>query len=166
MMQILNHRQIAQKVRRLTIEILEHNFDEDEIIVAGINHNGVAFANQIVAQLKAFSNTPRVIQTCIRVNPADPLTSEVTIDLPLDVLTGKVILVVDDVANTGRTLFYAMKPMMSVLPKKIEFAVLVDRKHKAFPVHVDYVGLSLATTLREHIDVRLRNVEEQTVFMV
>ena len=165
-MQILSHKQIAQKVKRLTIEILEHNFEEQELIVAGINRNGMAFANQIVTQLKAFSNTPKVTLTHILLNPANPLSSEVTMDIPLESLSGKAILVVDDVANTGRTLFYAMKPLMLVLPKKVEFAVLVDRKHKAFPVHVDYVGLSLATTMREHIDVRLRDVAEQSVFLV
>jgi len=69
------------------------------------------------------------------------------------------------VANTGRTLFYAFRPLLDILPKKIEVAVLVDRKHKKFPVKVDYMGISLATTVKENIDVRIKNVSEKEVFL-
>jgi pyrimidine operon attenuation protein/uracil phosphoribosyltransferase len=68
---------------------------------------------------------------------------------------GKVVVIVDDVANTGRTLLYAVKPLLDMAPKKIRVAVLVDRRHKAYPVSADYVGTSLSTTLHEHIDVSL-----------
>ncbi|MFZ1579958.1 MAG: phosphoribosyltransferase family protein, partial [Saprospiraceae bacterium] len=71
--------------------------------------------------------------------------------------------IVDDVANTGRTIFYAFKVFMDVLPKKIEIAVLVDRKHKRFPTKVDYVGLSLATTVQEHIKADLSQFDNLTV---
>ena len=80
-------------------------------------------------------------------------------------LRDKVIIVVDDVANTGRTIFYAIKPLLNVLPRKVEVAVLVDRKHKSFPVHVDYVGMSLNTTLQENIDVHIDSPEEWAVFL-
>ncbi|HRD06713.1 MAG TPA: phosphoribosyltransferase family protein, partial [Saprospiraceae bacterium] len=72
---------------------------------------------------------------------------------------------VDDVANTGRTIFYACKPLMDLLPSKIEVAVLVDRKHKQFPINVDYVGLSLATTLKENISVKILGVDEMEVHL-
>jgi pyrimidine operon attenuation protein/uracil phosphoribosyltransferase len=77
----------------------------------------------------------------------------------------KAIIVVDDVANTGRTIFYAFKVYMDVIPKKLEVAVLVDRKHKLFPIKVDYVGLSLATTVQEHIKADLQNAGNMTVSM-
>ena len=76
----------------------------------------------------------------------------------------KVIIIVDDVANTGRTIFYAIKPLLDILPKKVEVAVLVDRTHKAFPIRVDYYGISLATTLRENIDVQIVG-KENAVFL-
>ncbi|MBL7781855.1 MAG: phosphoribosyltransferase, partial [Saprospiraceae bacterium] len=75
----------------------------------------------------------------------------------------KSIILVDDVANTGRTIFYAVQPLLAVVPRKVEVAVLVDRKHKSFPIKADYVGLSLATTLLENIDVRIREVERMEV---
>jgi pyrimidine operon attenuation protein/uracil phosphoribosyltransferase len=85
--------------------------------------------------------------------------------MPIKEVKNKVIILIDDVANTGRTIFYATKPLMEVMPKKIEVAVLVDRKHKSFPIRVDYVGLSLATTVKEHIDVQIRGVEEVAVYL-
>ncbi len=163
-MKILDQRQIAQKIRRLAIEILEHNYDEEEVILAGINNNGYAFAALLLEQLRSLSAI-RFTLTRIRLNPARPLEAPVRIELPMEQLQGRVVIVFDDVANTGRTIFYACKPLMEVLPKKVEVAVLVDRTHKNFPVRVDYVGISLHTTLKENIDVRIREVEEWAAYL-
>ncbi len=153
-MQVLDDRKIRQKIRRLAIEILEHNHDEPELILAGINNRGMAFAKLLAAELQSISKLP-IALTQLRVSPADPLSTEVTIELPIEALRGKAVIVVDDVANTGRTIFYACKPLLETLPKKIEVAVMVDRTHKSFPVKVDYFGISLATTLLENIDVQI-----------
>jgi len=163
-MKLLNHHQIQQKIKRLAFEILENNYDEEEVILAGINNNGLSFARLLLDQLKGISDVYFSL-TRIELNPADPLSADIRIDLAPDAIAGKSIIIVDDVANTGRTIFYACKPLMTTLPKKIEMAVLVDRQHKSFPVQVDYVGLSLATTLMEDIDVRIRDVEEHAVFL-
>ncbi len=161
-MQILNDRQIRQKIKRLAIEIVEHNFDEEEIILAGINNNGTTFAKLLEAQLKSFSKQ-KISMTRLLLNPAEPLSSEVVLEMPVMETMGKVIIIVDDVANTGRTIFYAVKPLLGSLPKKVEVAVLVDRTHKSFPIKVDYYGLSLATTLLENIDVNIKDVDEFSV---
>ncbi len=161
---LLNKRQITQKIKRLAIEILENNFGEQEIILAGINNSGMSFAKMIHRHLKKLSDTTFRL-TRIRLNPANPLDSAVTIGLSEQELQNKVIIIIDDVANTGRTIFYATKPLMNILPKRVEVAVLVDRKHKSFPVKVDYMGLSLATTLQENIDVQLIDVDEQAVYL-
>ena len=163
-MKILNDRQIRQKIRRLAFEILENNYEEDEIILAGINNNGMVFAQLLHGQLSAIT-VQKITLTRLQVNPANPLSSEVTMGLPADMLEGKVIIVVDDVANTGRTIFYAFKPLLEALPKKVEVAVMVARTHKSFPIKVDYFGLSLATTLLEDIDVQIREVEEFGVYL-
>ena len=156
-MQVLGNRQIIQKVKRLAIQILERNYTEQEIILAGINKNGVVFAQLLLNELVTMSNKSFIL-TRIKINPANPIANEIEIELPLESLNGKNIIVIDDVANTGRTLFYAVKPLMTILPNKIETAVLVDRKHKSFPIDVNYYGISLATTFQENIKVRL--VEE------
>jgi pyrimidine operon attenuation protein / uracil phosphoribosyltransferase len=164
-MKILTEKQIHQKIKRLTIEILEHNFDADEIILAGINNNGLEFAQLLMNELLTLQTAIPITLTRIRLSPADPLGNPIFIEMPLQQLENKTVILIDDVANTGRTVFYALKPLMEILPKKVEVAVLVDRKHKMFPITPDYVGLSLATTLKENIEVQLKNVAEKAVYL-
>ncbi len=163
-MQVLDHYQIHHKIIRLSYEILENNLDEEVLVLAGINNNGYRFAELLGESLKKITNK-RVILSRIRINPAQPLETAVKTDLSQDEIKNKAIIVVDDVANTGRTIFYAFKVYMDVMPKKVEVAVLVDRKHKLFPIKVDYVGLSLATTVQEHIKADLKVVESMAVSM-
>jgi len=153
-MQVLNDYQIKQKIQRLSYEILENNLDEDEIILVGINNNGYGFAKLLFESLTAISDK-KVVLSKIKLNPAQPLDYPIESDLNETELVNKSIIVIDDVANTGRTIFYAFKVFMNILVKKIEVAVLVDRKHKMFPIKVDYVGLSLATTVQENIKADL-----------
>jgi pyrimidine operon attenuation protein / uracil phosphoribosyltransferase len=163
-MKILDQAQIKQKIKRLAIEILENNFEEKAIVLAGINNNGTGFAKLLEKELKKITEIKIQIAT-IRVNPAAPLSSEIEINTPVESLKGKTVIVVDDVANTGRTIFYACKPILDIIPKKLEVAVLVDRKHKTFPIYPKYVGVSLATTLKEDIDLKILNTEEWGVFL-
>lgn len=163
-MKILNESQITQKIKRLAYEILEHNYEEKSIVLVGINRNGLHFGQLIQQALESITDIP-IVLTQVTLNPAAPLESEITIEQDLKTLTRKSLIIVDDVANTGRTIFFATKPLLEILPKKIEVAVLVDRKHKSFPIKVDYVGLSLATTLREDIDVQIRDVKEMAVYL-
>lgn len=153
-MQILNDAQIRTKIKRLAIEILENNQDE-RVVFLGINKNGYRLAKYIWEAMEEKAPGISTLQN-VRVNAASPLESEITIDCPTENLENAVLIVVDDVANTGRTLFYAMKPILDFLPKKIEVAVMVDRRHKSFPVYVHYVGTQLSTTLSQNIDVDLQ----------
>ncbi len=163
-MKILNEKQIRQKIRRLTIEILERNLNETEIILVGINRNGLEMAELLMKELVGRTEA-NITLTRLLLNPASPATQPILLDMPIEQVENKVVIIIDDVANTGRTIFYAIKPLLEVLPKKVEVAVLVDRKHKSFPIKADYVGLSLATTLQEHIDVKIRAIEEWAVFL-
>ena len=159
-MKILSKKQIQQKVARLAIQILEHNYQEKELVFVGINDNGSFFAKMLQKELQTISKI-NIHLTKININPAQPLEEAVSIDMSLKDLMDKVLIVIDDVSNTGRTIFYAFKPLLEVLPKKVEVAVLVDRTHKSFPVEVNYFGLSLATTLLENIDVRIQEEAEE-----
>ena len=161
-MKILDRLQIEQKIERLAYQIFENNYDTKTLVFAGINNNGLAFAKKLQSVYDRISDQTSELAN-IKLNPASPLESDVEIDTDLKSLNKKTIIIVDDVANTGRTIFYATKPIMEFLPKKIEAAVLVDRKHKMFPIKVDYVGLSLATTLKENISVDLKNQKTMSV---
>lgn len=163
-MRLLDPWQIRQKIQRLAIEIVEHNHREEEIVLAGINDNGMRFARLLAAEIHAQGLT-RAFLTRIRLNPAAPLEGSIEIEAPEQRLEGKVIVIADDVANTGRTIFFACRPIMEILPKKVQVAVLVDRTHKSFPISVNFVGLSLATTLRQHIDVHLSEERQAEVLL-
>ena len=163
-MKILDTNQISQKIKRMAIEIYERHSEESQIFLAGVNNNGLQLANLLLKEIESLS--PLKASICqIKLNPAKPTESDIIIDLPSAKLKSKVVILVDDVANTGRTIFFACKPFMNIIVKKIEVAVLVDRKHKSFPVMVDYVGLSLATTLQENIEVKLNTQVGSAVFL-
>lgn len=140
---------ITRRIRRMALQVAESNTEEGSIIVAGIAGNGAVLAQKLVAELRQVSAL-EVQYLSIRLNKKEPTNASLEQDMDF---TGKVILVVDDVANSGRTLLYALKPFLSYLPKKIQTLVLVERSHKLFAVQPDYVGLSVATTLQEHITV-------------
>jgi pyrimidine operon attenuation protein / uracil phosphoribosyltransferase len=160
MVELLSAAQIRQKTERIAIQILERNYGVPELILIGINNNGMAFAARLHTALQARAPQMQVVLAQIRLNPAAPLSSDITLSLPSEAIANKPIIVIDDVANTGRTAYYALRPLLNVLCTKVEIAVLVDRKHKSFPAQPDYVGLSLATTLHENIEVRLGGEDE------
>ncbi len=151
-MLVLDNDQILLKIKRLATEILEHNYDEKEIILLGLNNTGYSFAELLKIELdKIYDKTLSLRR--ISINPAKPASEPISIEGGVVQLKKKTIIVVDDVANTGRTIFYTFKPILEVLPKKVEVAVLVNRKHKSFPVKVDYMGIEFATTVKENINV-------------
>ncbi len=162
--QILDKSQIKRKIRRLAIQIMEQNYGDEEIILAGINNNGYFFAELLRKELKKISDS-QIRLTRITLNPARPVDNPISIEMDVKELKNKTVIVVDDVANTGRTLFYAIEPLLQTLPRKVEMAVLVDRTHKAFPLRADYVGTSLATTLQENIIVHIRDTKDWGVYL-
>ena len=144
---ILDEAAIERKMLRMAYEIYERNVAEKQIILAGIADRGTAVAEVLRTHLQAITPFNITLLT-IALNKARPLDAafENTIDC-----SGKSIIVVDDVANSGRTIFYGMRPLMDVLPKKVQTAVLIDRMHKSFPLSVDYTGYRLSTTLQEKV---------------
>lgn len=150
---VLNHKQINQKITRMAYEIYERNNVEKEIIFAGISGMGLILANLLANKLKEIS-TIETLAVEIQLNKSAVAENPITLSKPLN-LEDKVVVVVDDVLNTGKTLVYALFPFLQQHAKKIEVAVLVNRSHKLYPVSPDYTGLELATTLSEHITVNL-----------
>lgn len=163
-MQILDEIQIKQKTKRIAIQILENNIGEDEIILVGINNNGMNFAKSIGYYLTRLTEQ-KISYANITLSPQNPVSSDIHINMDSTQLDKKRIILVDDVANTGRTLFYAFKPFMELAIQKIEIAVLINRTHKSYPIQPNYIGLSLATTVQEHIQVNLRDVEKKSVII-
>jgi pyrimidine operon attenuation protein / uracil phosphoribosyltransferase len=148
---ILDQLVAEKKMRRIALEIIENNADEKELILAGIRGSGSVVAKCIQKMLAEISDVKTEVIS-LTLDKKEP--KEVILSQKID-FNNKVIIVVDDVANSGKTLLYAMKPFLEFQPKKIQTLVLVGRSHNSFPVHPDYVGLSIATTLQEHIYVEV-----------
>ncbi len=151
MSEVLNHKQIGQKITRMAFEIYERNSHSSGVVFAGITGMGTSLSALLVAELKKISPIP-VEELEVFLDKTTVSTSDVKLSIDLD-LTGKTIILVDDVLNTGKTLVYAMKPFLKQEIQKMEIAVLVNRSHGLFPVRPDYTGFELATTLSEHIRV-------------
>lgn len=162
---ILNSKQIQQKINRIAYEIYENNYDEKEIIIAGIADNGYLLAKRIAEVLKKIS--PIVVNNVIsiQVNKQNPLSEEIKINLSDKALKNKVIILVDDVLNSGKTLIFGAKPFLSTSIKRLITVVLVDRGHNRFPIKADFVGLSLSTTLREHVTVEMEKNGKEAVYL-
>ena len=144
-----------KKLQRMAFEIIEKNIGEKEVILAGIKDSGLIIANIIKAFLQdVFAGKISVIE--IDIDKKDPKKISISESKNSD---DAVIIITDDVANTGKTLLYALKPFMDFYPKKMQVLVLVERSHKEFPVAPDYVGLSVATATDERIIVEANDKE-------
>ena len=154
---VLNKRQLAQKIDRLAWQIYEQNYKEKEIIIAGIANKGVLIAKRIAEKLTDISTVKLTLAT-IKLDKDNPY-NEIEVDINEKEYKDKVLILVDDVLNSGETLMYGAKYFLSVPLKKLSTIVLVDRNHNRFPIKADFVGLSLSTTLKEHISVELEKNE-------
>lgn len=146
---ILDKERINWKLQRMAYEIWEHFSNEKSVTLVCIEGGGVVVAKSLVKRLNEIGSLKTDLIT-LKLNKRNPLASEITIN---EDLNGKSLVLVDDVANSGKTLLYALAPILKYEPKKVIIAVLVDRRHKSFPITPDIVGHSVSTTLQEHIEV-------------
>ena len=151
---VLNKQQLQQKLDRLAWQIYEQNYKEKDIIIAGIANRGVLIAKKIAKKLTEVSAIKVKLAT-IKVDKDNPFYKDIEVDISEKDYKNKVLILVDDVLNSGKTLMYGAKYFLSVPLKKLSTIVLVDRNHNRFPIKADFVGLSLSTTLKEHISVEL-----------
>ena len=158
---ILNNEQIQHKIRRIAYQIYEANINETEFILAGIERNGYIFAEKLYHELTLICSIQ--IKLCkVFVNKKNPL-DEVKTSLSADQYTNLSVILVDDVLNSGSTLIYGIKHFLNVPLKDFKTAVLVNRNHKKYPVKADFKGISLSTSLQEHVSVSFE--DEPIVFL-
>jgi pyrimidine operon attenuation protein/uracil phosphoribosyltransferase len=152
---ILSKEIAYRKLQRMAYEIAEQNINEEQVILAGIKENGKIISRILYSFLKEiFKGDVKLIE--IALDKRDPKYISLSEKINLD---NKVIIITDDVANSGRTLLYAIKPFLDYYPKKIQTLVLVERSYKEFPIAADYVGLSVSTAFTEKIIVETKNDE-------
>jgi pyrimidine operon attenuation protein / uracil phosphoribosyltransferase len=161
---ILNSRQIGQKIRRIAYEIYENNFEETDLVLAGIKGQGYNMARMLCEIIEEIStiNTHLVL---INFDKNTPYDTTVEFDCDEQLFEAKTIIVVDDVLNTGRTLAYSLAPFVSIPVKRLQVAVMIDRDYRRFPIKADYVGYALATTIQNHVKVHLEETGEMAALL-
>ena len=153
-LKILDSNQINQKILRLSWQVFEDNFSEKEIVLVGIGEQGLLIAEQVKFHLNTISKLKTTV-FMIDVDRDKPF-NKVSTELTENDYRNKVIILIDDVLHSGKTLTYAFKTFLDTSVKKMAVLVLIDRNHNTFPVKANYVGLSLSTTLKEYIEVVLK----------
>ena len=156
---ILDINEIDQKIKRLAWQVYEKNSAEKEIIVVGISERGLILAKKIVIHIQEISNIKTKI-SYLELDKDNPYNKEVSLNLEEMEYANKVVILVDDVLNSGKTLMYAAKHFLTTRLASLSIMVLVDRNHNRYPIKADYIGLSLATTLQEYINVDLKGAEK------
>lgn len=148
---ILNNQEIEHKIKRIAYQIYETFVNEQEIVIAGIASNGFIFAKKIASELEKIANVNVIL--CEVFIDKQNTNMPITTSLRIDQYSNKGVVLVDDVLNSGTTLIYGVKHFLNVPLMKLKTAVLVDRNHKKYPVKADFKGMSLSTSLLEHVEV-------------
>ena len=156
---ILNSEQIRRKLERMARQILEEHYCEKEVVLLGVKKHGIEVAKRLESILNSIGKLQIQFES-VELNKDAPLESDIKCSCDATAIKGKVVIVVDDVLNSGRTMIYAVKHVLDLEPKGVYTATLVDRIHRSFPVRADYCGLSLSTHVDQHISVALNAKSE------
>lgn len=160
MQTILSSREIQQKTQRLAHQLIENCFEEEQIFIGGIKGNGIPLANTLSEIIERHSDIKAHVFT-IDIDKKEPWSENITLSMDKNELKNAVIILVDDVINSGKTMQYALIELLQFPTKAIKTVALVDRKHRRFPVLANFVGLTLSTTLKERVEVDLSSNAEK-----
>ena len=149
---VLTSTQVDQKVRRIAHQIYESYHEESQLVLVGVAKRGYSVAERIHHTLSEISD--QQLDLCaLTIHKDEPLSTPCELSMDTEQLRDSVVILIDDVLNSGRTLIYGCSYLLGFEPKRMTTAVLVDRRHRKFPIRADFVGLTLSTTLQEHISV-------------
>ncbi|MCB9263296.1 MAG: phosphoribosyltransferase [Flavobacteriales bacterium] len=160
---ILTHSEIEIKINRMAWQILEKNYNATQIIIIGIEQKGVIIGQLLSKELQKISKLS-IVSGTIKLSKDSPSIDKIKLTCPADIENNAVILV-DDVLNSGKTLMYGTLPILAQNPSTLQTAVLANRDHTNFPVKADFVGISLATTLQEHISFEQNKKGDMAVYL-
>jgi pyrimidine operon attenuation protein/uracil phosphoribosyltransferase len=160
---LLDHNSILQKINRMAWEVYESNTDAEQLILVGVAQKGSVIRALLAERLQVISPL-NIIEADIFLDKDAPEFKEVKIE-PRVSLTNERVILVDDVLNSGKTMMYATLPLLKETPHKLQTCVLANRDHKRFPIHADFVGISLSTTLQEHISFEMKKDGQMSVHL-
>ncbi len=159
---ILDADAVNRKLDRMAWEITERHWGESDLVVVGLAQSGYKLAEQLVDRVRLRgSMTVELVE--LSVNKRNPHAGPTVCSIPVANLSHRCVVLVDDVLNSGATLMYGVHHLLQAPLKRLTTAVLVDRNHKSFPIKADIKGLSLSTSLKDHVDVHFGESAEITV---
>jgi len=171
--QILSSKDIEKKLIRISHEIIENHNDIDNIVILGIHNRGVPIAQRLKKNILQITNIEIPLGSLditfhrddFRERLLIPEIRETNISFSLD---DKVVVLVDDVLYSGRTIRAALDEINSFgRPSLVRLAVLIDRGHRELPIRADFIGKNIPTNSGEHVDVRLQESDnEEGVFLI
>ena len=159
---VIPHETVVRKLDRMAREMLEVHYNESTLVLIGVDGQGVEVASALARRLRELSSID-IVEGCLSMDKNAPLDHEVQCDMSEDRLQGAIVFLIDDVLNSGRTLIHGVQHLLMGRPREIHTAVLVDRKHRSFPIRADFCGLTLSTQPTEHIVVDLSDTNNATV---
>jgi len=158
---ILDYQDVENKIKRISLEILEDNIDQKKLILFGVSKNGKIIAKKIIVLIKKYSKIDlELIGVEIVLNSKNVLKFDKSFRV-----NNRSVIIVSDVSQSAKTLQLIISSLMSQDPFKIKTAVMVNRDHSLFPVKINFSGLNLSTSVNEHVDVSVNKDEEFTVYL-
>ncbi|MCU7821459.1 bifunctional pyr operon transcriptional regulator/uracil phosphoribosyltransferase PyrR [Kitasatospora sp. DSM 101779] len=170
--QVLDATDIARVVTRIAHEIVERAKGAEDVVLLGIHTRGVHLARRLHARLTQITGRDIPLGTLditmyrddLRLKPARALEHT---EIPASGIDGKLVVLVDDVLFSGRTIRAALDALSDIgRPRAVQLAVLVDRGHRELPIRADYVGKNLPTSLREAVQVQLADSDGRDAVLV
>ena len=159
---VMPHETVVRKLDRMAREMLEIHYAEDTLVLIGVDGQGLAVREALARRLRELSSID-VIEGSMSMHKDAPLDHPLSCDVDAGQLEGRIVFLIDDVLNSGRTLIHGVQHLLLGRPREVHTAVLVDRKHRSFPIRADFCGLTLSTQLNEHIAVDLSDTNCATV---
>ena len=158
---ILDYHDVENKIKRISLEILEDNIDQKKLTFFGVSKNGKIIAKKIIVLIKKYSKIDlELIGVEIVLNSKNVLKFDKSFRV-----NNRSVIIVSDVSQSAKTLQLIISSLMSQNPFKIKTAVMVNRDHSLFPVKINFSGLNLSSSVNEHVDVSVNEDEEFTVYL-
>ena len=168
--QVMNGDDIRRALTRIAHEVVEKNRGAEGVVLVGIQRKGAPLARRLQGLIHQFEGVDVPVGTLditlyrddVLSRPHEVRSTHVPVDL-----TGKTVVLVDEVFFTGRTVRSALDALIDLgRPAAIQLAVLVDRGHRELPIRPDYVGKNLPTSRREYVTVRLQEMEGEDAVLI
>lgn len=151
---VLDHERVQRKLARIAHQLHEEHHVEKRLVLIGIAPRGIQLAERLATILGGISALDVVVMA-LHLDKDDPMNKPFDLKGDAALLKKTTVVLVDDVLESGRTLMHAAAHLVKYPMKRLTTVVLVDRRHRTFPIRADIVGLTLSTTLQERIHVEL-----------